>query len=512
MMDTKLLSRLDLLADNTLSVIFERNRLKDLKLDVEKYETNIQKNLSQLKDGIQQLEQQLSEEEQTDTTKDTKVDEDKLIQLQLKVDKLEALLSNQTDPAARDLLLGNNHKKSPRFTPIDTSQMENSQILQLQQRIIDDQDQDLDHLSEAIRRQRELGLMIGDELETHAILIDETEEMVDRTDERLRRAKKKLDYVGRKVKDNNIPDDANQHCPGPESDTAGKADACAGCPNQQICATAPKGPDPDIPVITERLSNVKHKILVLSGKGGVGKSSFTSQLAFALANDEDCQVGVMDVDICGPSIPTIMGVVNEQIHSSGTGWQPVYVQDNLAVMSIGFMLPDKDDAVIWRGPKKNGLIKQFLRDVDWGHLDYLLVDTPPGTSDEHLSLGSFLKPSGLEGAVIITTPQEVALQDVRKEIDFCRKAKIPILGLVENMSGFVCPNCHGESVIFPPTTGGAEALAKEFGIPLLGRIPLDPRVAKSCDMGVSFLDEYPDSPACIAYEDIIEKLRQQVEK
>ncbi|CEJ05263.1 Putative Cytosolic Fe-S cluster assembly factor NBP35 [Rhizopus microsporus] len=293
-MDTKLLSRLDLLADNTLSVIFERNRLKDLKLDVEKYETNIQKNLSQLKDGIQQLEQQLSEEEQTDTTKDTKVDEDKLIQLQLKVDKLEALLGNQTDPAARDLLLGNNHKKSPRFTPIDTSQMENSQILQLQQRIIDD-----------------------------------------------------------------IPDDANQHCPGPESDTAGKADACAGCPNQQICATAPKGPDPDIPVITERLSNVKHKILVLSGKGGVGKSSFTSQLAFALANDEDCQVGVMDVDICGPSIPTIMGVVNEQIHSSGTGWQPVYVQDNLAVMSIGFMLPDKDDAVIWRGPKKNGLLKRL---------------------------------------------------------------------------------------------------------------------------------------------------------
>ncbi|CEI88428.1 hypothetical protein RMCBS344292_02818 [Rhizopus microsporus] len=201
-MDTKLLSRFDLLADNTLSVIFERNRLKDLKLDVEKYETNIQKNLSQLKDGIQQLEQQLSEEEQTDTTKDTKADEDKLIQLQLKVDKLEALLGNQTDPAARDLLLGNNHKKSPRFTPIDTSQMENSQILQLQQRIIDDQDQDLDHLSEAIRRQRELGLMIGDELETHAILIDETEEMVDRTDERLRRAKKKLDYVGRKVKDN----------------------------------------------------------------------------------------------------------------------------------------------------------------------------------------------------------------------------------------------------------------------------------------------------------------------
>ncbi|KAG1106316.1 hypothetical protein G6F42_016802 [Rhizopus arrhizus] len=503
-MDTKLLQRLDLLADNTLSIVFEKQRLKQLKLNVDKYQINIDKNLTQLRDGIKVLEQQLSDEEQTGA-RDTKAEEDKLIQLQVKVDKLDALLGNQDDVTAREILLGDKRGKnsSVRFTSIDmdqTNDMENGQILQLQQRIIDDQDQDLDHLSDAIRRQRELGLLIGDELETHAQIIDETEEMVDRTDERLRQAKKKLDYVGRRVKDNNesiqtmapnskedIPDDANEHCPGPENEQA------------------------DVAVIAERLSGVKHKILVLSGKGGVGKSSFTSQLAFALSGDEDVQVGVMDIDICGPSIPTIMGVVNEQIHQSNSGWQPVYVQDNLGVMSIGFMLPDKDDAVIWRGPKKNGLIKQFLRDVDWGDLDYLLVDTPPGTSDEHLSLASFLKQSGIDGAVIITTPQEVALQDVRKEIDFCKKAKIPILGLVENMSGFVCPNCHGESVIFPPTTGGAEALADEFGITLLGRIPLDPRVAKSCDMGVSFLDEHPDSPACAAYENIIDKLRDIVE-
>ncbi|CAO3596784.1 unnamed protein product [Absidia cylindrospora] len=259
------------------------------------------------------------------------------------------------------------------------------------------------------------------------------------------------------------------------------------------------------------MKNVQHKILILSGKGGVGKSSFTSQLAFALSQDEDQQVGVMDIDICGPSVPTMMGSVGEQIHQSNTGWQPVYVQDNLGVMSIGFMLPDQDDAVIWRGPKKNGLIKQFLRDVEWGNLDYLLVDTPPGTSDEHLSVASYLKPTGIDGAVIVTTPQEVALQDVRKEIDFCRKANIPILGLVENMSGFVCPNCHGESVIFPPTSGGAQALAEELGIALLGKIPLDPRVAKSCDMGVSFLDEYPDSPACAAFEGIIDKIQNLVE-
>ncbi|KAI8074671.1 cytosolic Fe-S cluster assembly factor NBP35 [Gongronella butleri] len=309
-----------------------------------------------------------------------------------------------------------------------------------------------------------------------------------------------------------VPDDANEHCPGPESEKAGQDDACAGCPNQEICASTPKGPDPDIPAINARMQHIKHKILVLSGKGGVGKSSFTSQLAFALSQDEDQQVGVCDIDICGPSVPTIMGAVNEQIHQSNTGWQPVYVQDNLAVMSIGFMLPDKDDAVIWRGPKKNGLIKQFLRDVEWDALDYLLVDTPPGTSDEHLSVATYLKPSGIDGAIIITTPQEVALQDVRKEIDFCRKASIPILGLVENMSGFVCPSCHGESVIFPPTSGGAQALADEMNIPLLGKIPLDPRVAKSCDMGVSFMEEHPDSPACKAFEDIIEKLQSMVEK
>ncbi|KAG1445672.1 hypothetical protein G6F46_010743 [Rhizopus delemar] len=202
-MDSKLLSRLDLIADNTLSVLFERNRLKDLKLDVEKYETNVQKNLTQLKQGIQTLEQQLSEQEQTNTAKDTKTEENKLIALQVKVDRLEVLVSgNAADSTTRELLLNNKNNNPPRFNPIDANHLENSQILQLQQRIMDDQDQDLDDLSDAILRQRELGLLIGEELETHAILIDETDEMVDRTDERLRRAKKKLDYVGRKVKDN----------------------------------------------------------------------------------------------------------------------------------------------------------------------------------------------------------------------------------------------------------------------------------------------------------------------
>jgi Mrp family chromosome partitioning ATPase len=212
----------------------------------------------------------------------------------------------------------------------------------------------------------------------------------------------------------------------------------------------------------------------------------------------------MDIDICGPSLPTMLGLQNERLHSTSSGWAPLYVQDNLCVMSIGFLLPNSSEAVIWRGPKKNGLIKQFLKDVDWGELDYLLVDTPPGTSDEHLSISQYLRESGIDGAVILTTPQEVALQDVRKEIDFCRKVGIRILGVVENMSGFVCPSCHGHSDIFVPSTGGADRMCKEQGLRLLGKVPLDPRIGKCCDSGQSFLDLYPESKATTAYLDIVE--------
>ncbi|VUC25364.1 unnamed protein product [Clonostachys rosea] len=300
------------------------------------------------------------------------------------------------------------------------------------------------------------------------------------------------------------------HCPGPESQQAGKADSCAGCPNQAVCASAPKGPDPDIPLISARLENVKHKILVLSGKGGVGKSTFTTLLAHAFATNPDSMVGIMDTDICGPSIPKMMGVEDETIHVSGSGWSPVWVMDNLGVMSIQFMLPNRDDAVIWRGPKKNGLIKQFLKDVEWGDLDFLLVDTPPGTSDEHLSVNSFLKESGIDGAVVVTTPQEVSLLDVRKELDFCKKAGIKILGLAENMSGFVCPKCKGESQIFRPSTGGGKALADEMGIPFLGAVPLDPRIGMACDYGESYFDSFPDSPACAAFRQVVRGVAAQL--
>ncbi|KAI8942601.1 cytosolic Fe-S cluster assembly factor nbp35 [Plenodomus lindquistii] len=301
-----------------------------------------------------------------------------------------------------------------------------------------------------------------------------------------------------------------EHCPGPESQQAGKADSCAGCPNQAICASAPKGPDPDIPLITARLSSITHKLLVLSGKGGVGKSTFSTMLSHAFALNPASTVGLMDTDICGPSIPKMMGVEDETIHVTAEGWEPVWVSENLGVMSVQFMLPNRDDAVIWRGAKKNGLIKKFLMDVTWGELDWLVVDTPPGTSDEHLSVNSYLKESGVTGAVLVTTPQEVALLDVRKEIDFCKKAGIRILGIVENMSGFVCPGCKHESQIFRASTGGAERLAKEMGIRYLGAVPLDPRIGMACDFGESFLTAYPDSPACKAIREVVRRVGEEV--
>lgn len=305
-----------------------------------------------------------------------------------------------------------------------------------------------------------------------------------------------------------VPDNAPDHCPGTDSKDAGKASACAGCPNQNICASSvPKPPDPDIDVIRDRLEMVKHKILILSGKGGVGKTTVTSHLAYGLAKDENTQVGVLDIDICGPSVPVVMGLTGEQVHNSGSGWSPVYVQDNLAVMSAGFLLPSAKDAVIWRGPKKNGLIKQFLRDVDWDQMDFLLVDTPPGTSDEHLSVVQYLKKAKVNGAVIVTTPQEVALNDVRKEINFCRKVDLPIIGVVENMSWFVCPKCTKTSEIFPPTTGGARSMCESMNVTFLGQVPLDPRLARCCDEGKSFLDELPDSPATKAYLDLVSIVR-----
>lgn len=312
-----------------------------------------------------------------------------------------------------------------------------------------------------------------------------------------------------------VPENAAEHCPGTQSDSAGKTSACAGCPNQQICSSGEtKGPDPTIELVKERLVEVKNKLLVLSGKGGVGKSTVTSLLSRAMAQKfNEKNFGVLDIDICGPSQPRMLGVMGEQVHQSGSGWSPVYIEDNLSLMSIGFLLGSQDDAIIWRGPKKNGMIRQFLSEVDWGQLDYLVLDTPPGTSDEHLSATTYLcNTTGNWGAVLVTTPQEVSLLDVRKEITFCKRLKVPIVGVIENMSGFVCPKCSTQSDIFPATTGGAAQMCEEMEVPFLGSLPLDPKITKSCDLGHNFIADHSDSPAVVAVNLIVDQVINYFEK
>ncbi|CAF0919498.1 unnamed protein product [Adineta steineri] len=194
--------------------------------------------------------------------------------------------------------------------------------------------------------------------------------------------------------ENDVPSDAPHACPGTSSADAGQVSACAGCPNQAICSSGEtRRVDPAIVEIGQRLSSVKHIILVLSGKGGVGKTTVAVMLARALARNPQLRIALLDIDICGPSIPRALGVENEQVHSSGSGWSPVYITENLSAMSVGFLLTSLEQAVIWKGPRKDHMIKQFLLDVDWGEgeLDYLIVDTPPGTSDEHLSVVNYLK-------------------------------------------------------------------------------------------------------------------------
>ncbi|KZV17304.1 Nucleotide binding protein 35 [Dorcoceras hygrometricum] len=339
--------------------------------------------------------------------------------------------------------------------------------------------------------------------------------------------------------DNEIPENANEHCPGPQSESAGKSDSCEGCPNQEACASAPKGPDPDMVSIFERMATVKHKILVLSGKGGVGKSTISAQLSFALAA-MDYQVGLLDIDICGPSTPKMLGLEGQGIHQSNLGWSPVYVESNLGVMSIGFMLPEPDEAVVWRGPRKNGLIKQFLKDVYWGELDFLVVDAPPGTSDEHISIVQFLKETGIDGAVIVTTPQQVSLIDVRKEVNFCKKVELPILGVVENMSGLCQPlsdfrflsltdagkqedmtewaimylkekapevlKLFALTEVFDSSAGGGAKMCRDMGVPFLGKVPLDPQLCKAAEEGRSCFGDGKCQVSAPALMEIVEKL------
>lgn len=247
----------------------------------------------------------------------------------------------------------------------------------------------------------------------------------------------------------------------------------------------------------EILRRIKHKIVVLSGKGGVGKSTVAVNLAVSLGLTGN-KVGILDVDIHGPSVPKMLHIENQRLESDGHKMTPVEV-GSIKVISIGFLLQGADDAVIWRGPMKAGVIKQFVEEVDWGDLDYLIVDCPPGTGDEPLSVIQTLKDA--DGAVVVTTPQDLALADVRKSINFCQQLGLPVLGVIENMSGFICPHC-GETVdIFK--SGGGEQMACEMKVPFLGRVPLDPLVVTAGDAGTPYVYNYAKSNAARAFEPIV---------
>lgn len=243
----------------------------------------------------------------------------------------------------------------------------------------------------------------------------------------------------------------------------------------------------------ERMSQIGHKLLVLSGKGGVGKSTVAANLAMSLS-ESGKKVGLLDVDVHGPSIPGLFGLNGQQVGLVGEEIIPVKVSDNLSVMSIGFLLPSNKDPVIWRGPRKFGVIQQFLKDVHWGPLDYLIVDAPPGTGDEPLSVAQLVG-DGAE-AIVVTTPQQVAVSDVRRCITFCHEVSLPVMGILENMSGFVCPKC-GERVDLFKSEGG-KTLAEEMDVPFLGAIPLDPEIVTAGDSGKPSL--HRDSEAASAQE------------
>jgi Mrp family chromosome partitioning ATPase/predicted Fe-Mo cluster-binding NifX family protein len=260
----------------------------------------------------------------------------------------------------------------------------------------------------------------------------------------------------------------------------------------------------DRQALLSRLCQIEHKIMVLSGKGGVGKSTVAVNLAAALAMAGK-RVGLLDVDIHGPSVPKLLHIEGSRISGDGDVLFPVEVAcgaGSLSVMSIGFFLRGRDDAVIWRGPRKFGLIKQFLKDVKWGNLDYLVVDSPPGTGDEPMAVAQLIERA--DGAIVVTTPQEMAVQDVRRCIVFCREVELPVVGVVENMSGFTCPTCGERVEIFG--TDGGRGMAEEMGVPYLGAIPIEPEVVVSGDAGTPIVQAKPHSETAKAFGRIVRTL------
>ena len=254
--------------------------------------------------------------------------------------------------------------------------------------------------------------------------------------------------------------------------------------------------------IRENMARIKHKIIIMSGKGGVGKSTVATNLAFGLSLN-GLKVGVMDTDIHGPSLGKMLGIEGQLVQPAekGNGLLPIEVK-GIKVITMASLLPDSDAPVIWRGPLKMGAIKQFLGDIMWGDLDYLIIDSPPGTGDEPLSVCQLIPEA--DGSIIVTTPQDVALIDSRKTVRFSQALKIPVLGIIENMSGFNCPHCGGKIDLFK--TGGGEKAAQSLNIPFLGRIPIDPNIVETSDNGQAYIYDFAKEPAGKAMQHIVNNI------
>ena len=253
--------------------------------------------------------------------------------------------------------------------------------------------------------------------------------------------------------------------------------------------------------IKRQLEKIDHKIMVMSGKGGVGKSTVSINLAIGLSL-QNFYVGLLDVDLHGPNIPKMLGVERGELQKRPDGTVgPVYYSPNLKFMSVEPLLPEKDSAVMWRGPLKMSAIRQFIYDIEWGDLDYLIIDAPPGTGDEQMTVAQTI-PDAF--AVVVTTPQEVSLLDVKKSLSFCKQVGMPVIGIVENMSGMICPHCGKAIDVFK--RGGGQKLAEETGIPFLGRIPVDPRIVTTGDAGKPVMAMYPNSLTAEAFEKICQNV------
>lgn len=276
----------------------------------------------------------------------------------------------------------------------------------------------------------------------------------------------------------------------------------------EIQGNMPKNPqqmqtDQDI-AVNESLGKIKNKILVMSGKGGVGKTSTSVNLSIALA-DKGFSVGIIDVDLHGPDIPRMLGLEGTPQVNENKKLNPISYSETLKAISIESFTPNKDDAIIWRGPLKFSAIKQFIGDIDWGNLDFLIIDAPPGTGDEPLTVAQTIPDAK---AIIVTTPQEVALADVRKSINFCKTVKMEIFGLIENMSSYSCPHCGERIELFG--TGGGEKTANQMGVRFLGRIPFDPQMVACGDSGVCYQESHSDSAVTKAFIDIAEAMSKLV--